>query len=70
MLFYCTMGGEYPEFVSQHPFFAKDFRPATKTLKIEKMEVDDSDNFLQGLPVNKKSKKGKVRNQLLFPRQV
>lgn len=34
------------------------------------MEVDDSDNFLKGLPTNKKSKKGKVRNLLLFPRQV
>ena len=62
MLFFCTCEGEYPNFKSDHPFFAKSYRPPSRALKIEKLEVDDSDNFLKGLPVNKKSKKGKVRN--------
>ena len=62
MLFFCTCDGGYPEFKSKHPFFKKDYRPPTKALKVEKLEVDDADNFLKGLPPNKKSKNGKVRN--------
>ena len=68
LLFLVSSEGEYPHMVSSHAFFKKDYRKQHKTIKQEMMEVDDSDNFLEGLPINNRSKKGKVRNGLLRPR--